>query len=60
MIESGKFICQKCGNNGIKNFTDWQKKDNNYIFGRKFEFLDFSKANLTNIKYKWTSGKTEK
>ena len=50
MIELGKFIYQKYRNNGMKNFTRLAKKDNNYIFGRKFEFLVFSKANLTNQK----------
>ena len=59
MIKSGKFIC-RCGNNGMNGFTDWQKKDNAWIFGKKFEFLDFSKDNWTSIKYKWTSGKTTK
>ena len=42
----------------MQQFTDWQEKDRKWIFGRKFEFLDFSKPNWTNIKYKWTSGKT--
>ena len=58
MLKSGTFICRKCGNNTIKNFTDWQEKDNKWIFGRKFEFLDFSKPNWQGLRYKWTSGKT--
>ena len=60
MLKSGTFICNKCGNNTVKNFTDWQEKDKKWIFGRKFEFLDFSKPDWKNIRYKWTSGKTEK
>ena len=39
---------------------DWQKKDNKWVFGKKFEFLDFSKADWTSCRYKWTSGKTTK
>ena len=58
MLKSGTFICRKCGNNTIKNFTDWQEKDNKWIFGRKFEFLNFSEPNWKSIRYKWTSGKT--
>ena len=58
MLKSGTFICRKCRNNTIKNFTDWQEKDNKWIFGRKFEFLDFSKPNWQGLRYKWTSGKT--
>ncbi len=60
MIKSGKFICPKCGTNGMNVFTDWQKKDNKWVFGKKFEFLDFSKPNWEGIKWMWTSGKTEK
>jgi hypothetical protein len=52
MIKSGKFICPKCGTNGMKVFTDWQKKDNKWVFGKKFEFLDFSKPNWEGIKWK--------
>ena len=59
MIKSGKFICRKCKNNGMGTFTDWQRKEDKYIFGKKFEFLDFSKPNWSNVKYKWTSGKTQ-
>ena len=50
MIELGKFIIKNIEIMEWKISQDWQKKDNNYIFGRKFEFVDFSKANLTNQK----------
>ena len=60
MIESGCFICKECGEKGMSTFTNWEKKENNYIFGKKFEFLDFSKPNWSDTKWKWTSGKTQK